>query len=117
MLAGIIPLVLFRGMAGKSAWEEAGNMDRASLLPNGTEFSKDLILWQNMEECHHCSWVRARDKKGDVLPQLAPNTSYLAWIDTRWRMRFRFAANTSTNTDYQGLTPIKICNYYKFKIF
>ena len=77
-------------------------MDRAMLILNGTSVTSDLLLWQNAEECHHCSWVRSRDRAGDKLPVLKENVTFIAWVDSRWRMRFRLAKESSTNTDYQG---------------
>jgi len=84
------------------------------MILNGTDFSKDLILWQNTRECHHCSWVRSRDKLGHVIPVLMPNQTYIAWVDTRWPQRFRLAKEASNNTDYQGL---KNRDFTQIKIF
>ena len=95
-------LLLFSRLIFCDVWMDQGNIDRAQVLVNTTSFSTNLVLWQNTEECHHCSWIRARDKLGNVIPPLEPNGSYIAWIDTRWPQRFRFALKNSTNTNYEG---------------
>ena len=40
-------------------------LDRAEVIINGTGFAEKLVLWQNAEECHHCSWIRSRDRQGN----------------------------------------------------
>ena len=72
------------------------------LFINGSENTKDLILWQNTEECFQCSWVRSRDQEGQILPLLKPNQTYIAWIDTRWRQRFRLADKHESDHDFEN---------------
>ena len=41
----------------ENEWESK-TIDRAHLFIEGQTWNKDLIVWQNTEECYHCTWVR-----------------------------------------------------------
>jgi hypothetical protein len=94
--------VLISSFVNGNKWTSQGKIDRAMLLLNGTNFSENLILWQNTQECHHCSWIRSRDIEGNFILALKENVSVIAWIDVRWPQKFRFATVDSNTTDYQG---------------
>merc|ERR1712130_136077 len=92
-------------------WTQNGDIERARILLNGTDFSRGMILWQNTEECHRCSWIRSRDEDGSLLPTLEKNSAHVAWVDTRWRQRFRLTLENESNTDYENdgkaVTPFR----------
>jgi len=93
-------------------------MDRAQLLLNGTKFSNDLILWQNNEECHHCRWIRSRDRKGNVLPALTEGKSFVAWVDVKWRQRFVLAgAKFSMNHEDSGNASTRFHRFYEGGVY
>ena len=96
----IFLFIFFSQYVQCNKWVDQGRIDRAMLIFNSTKFSENLVLWQNTRECHHCSWIRARDKNGNVIPPFKPNMQYIAWIDTRWPQRFRLAKESSTNTGW-----------------
>ena len=53
-------------------------------------------------ECHHCSWIRCRDRHGSVIPRLEANSTYAILIDTRWPQRFKLALYTDNDTTWQS---------------
>ena len=42
----------------ENEWESK-TIDRAHLFIEGQTWNEDLIVWQNTEECYHCTWVRS----------------------------------------------------------
>ena len=41
----------------ENEWESK-KIDRAHLFIEGQTWNEELIVWQNTEECYHCTWVR-----------------------------------------------------------
>jgi hypothetical protein len=90
VLIHLFRLISLINVADGNLWTDKKKIDRALLILNGTKFSNDLIIWQNTKECHHCSWIRSRDKLGNVILNLTENVTKYVWVDTRWPQRFRF---------------------------
>ena len=83
-------------------WEDKGHIDRAYLLVEGKSWNENLIIWQNTEECHHCTWIRSRDFNGQIIPKILPNTTSAVFVDTRWPQRFKLTYENDNDTRWQS---------------
>jgi len=57
----------------ENEWRDDSKIDRAFVWPTNGEEVGGLILWQNSFECHKCSWIRARDIDGNIIPPFSQN--------------------------------------------
>ena len=80
VLIHLFRLISLINVTDGNLWTDKKKIDRALLILNGTKFSNDLIIWQNTKECHHCSWIRSRDKLGNVILNLTENVT--KWFTT-----------------------------------
>ena len=66
----------------ENEWESK-TIDRAHLFIEGQTWNEDLIVWQNTEECYHCTWVRSglqwRVIFGSELSWKLPQITRPAW--------------------------------------
>ena len=84
-------------------WEDKDTIDRAHLFVGGAGWNADKIIWQNTVECYHCTWIRARDPHGEVIPPLVMNNTVDILVDVRWPQRFKLASKNDNDTTWQSL--------------